>query len=101
MKKQILASILLAATSTGLWANDDFEGTYASGSTTIEWRVGGRLGNEFVSSLCPDKKFRPRSHASHSHSGKDYAIKSDFQFTELKVTGSSKCLPKGTYKRVP
>lgn len=99
MKKQILGSIVLAAASTGTLANDDFEGTYASGNTKIEWRVGGRLGNEFVSSLCPDKKFRPRTHASHSHAGKDYTIKSDFQFTELKVTGASKCLPPGTYKR--
>jgi hypothetical protein len=95
-----LASILLAAGPVGALAEDDFEGTYANGSTRIEWRAGGRLGNEFVSSLCPDKKFRPRSHESHSHAGKDYAIKSDFKYTELKVTGSSKCLPKGTYKRV-
>lgn len=97
---RILVSILVAAGPTGALAENDFEGTYANGNVKIEWRAGGRLGNEFVSSLCPDKKFRPRSHESHSHAGKDYAIKSDFKYNELKVTGSSKCLPKGTYERV-
>lgn len=103
MKRPVLA-ILLCATSFGALAFDDFEGTYASGPVSIEWRAGGRLGNEFVSSLCPDKKFRPRTHASHSKKGKDkgkdYTIESDFQFTKLEVTGASKCLPKGTYQRV-
>lgn len=97
---RVLASILMAAASTSALAEDDFEGTYAKGSTSIEWRAGGRMGNEFVSSLCPDKKFRPRSHESHKHAGKDYAIKSDFKYNELTITGDSKCLPKGTYKRV-
>ncbi|MGJ7509611.1 hypothetical protein [Variovorax sp. GT1P44] len=97
---QFLASIVLATGPVAALAEDDFEGTYVNGNTRIEWRAGGRLGNEFVSSLCPDKKFHPRTHASHSHAGKDYTIKSDFQFNELKVTGASKCLPKGTYTRV-
>lgn len=100
MKKTILAMILCLA-SFGVLAFDDFEGQYTNGQVTIEWRVGGRLGNEFVSSLCPGKKFRPRNQASHSHADKDYAIKSDFEFKRLEVSGTSKCLPKGTYQRVP
>lgn len=99
MKKAILAAILVAASSAAL-AEDDFEGTYASGSTTIEWRAGGRLGTEFISNLCPHKKFRPRTHASASHEGKDYTIKSDDKFTRLDVTGANKCLPRGSYHRV-
>lgn len=100
MKKSVLA-VILCATSFGALAFEDFEGKYVNGDVTIEWRAGGKLGNEFVSSLCPDKKFRPRTHASHSHAGKDYAIKSDFKFAKLDVTGANKCLPKGTYQRVP
>ncbi|MDM0109825.1 hypothetical protein QTH97_33250 [Variovorax sp. J22R24] len=100
MNKSILAVVLCGA-SSGALAFDDFEGKYVNGAVTIEWRAGGRLGNEFVSSLCPDKKFRPRARPSHSHTGKDYAIKSDFEFSRLDVTGANKCLPKGTYQRVP
>lgn len=99
MKRSIVA-IVLCAVSFGAAAFDDFEGKYANGNIAIEWRAGGHLGNEFMSSVCPDQKFRPRTHESHSRAGKDYTIKSDFQFKKLEVTGTNKCLPKGTYQRV-
>jgi hypothetical protein len=100
LKTPLLAAIVLASGwSSSALAFDDFEGTYVNGNTTITWRAGGRSGNEFLSSRCPDKKFRHRTQPGDAHAGKDYTIKSDFGFTKLVVTGSSKCLPRGTYKR--
>jgi hypothetical protein len=100
MKKTLLAALLISAGwSSGALAFDDFEGSYVSGDTTITWRAGGHSGNEFLSSRCPDKKFRHRTKPGDAHTGKDYTVTSDFGFTKLVVTGSSKCLPRGTYKR--
>jgi hypothetical protein len=99
--KKLLLAVALCATSFGALAFNDFEGGYTDGKVTIQWRAGGKLGNEFESSLCPGNKFRPRVHASHTHKGKDYTIESDFQFAKLDVSGSNKCLPKGTYQRIP
>lgn len=99
-KKLLLAVMVIASGwSSSALAFDDFEGTYLNGDTTITWRAGGRSGNEFLSSRCPDKKFRHRTEPGDAHKGKDYTVQSDFGFTKLVVTGSSKCLPKGTYKR--
>jgi hypothetical protein len=99
--KQYALALILCVTCLSALAFDDFEGRYTNGPVTIEWQAGGRLGNEFVSSLCPSKKFRPRVHADHSRKGKDYAIKSDFSFSKLDITGANKCLPEGSYKRIP
>ena len=100
LKTPLLAAMVLASGwSSSALAFDDFEGTYVSGDTTITWRAGGRSGNEFLSSRCPDKKFRHRTQPGDAHAGKDYTVKSDFGFTKLVVTGSSQCLPRGTYKR--
>ena len=99
-KVPLLAALILAsAWSPGALAFDDFEGSYVNGDTTITWRVGGRSGNEFLSSRCPGKKFRHRTQPGDAHKGKDYTVQSDFGFTKLVVTGSSKCLPRGTYQR--
>ncbi|WP_286531126.1 hypothetical protein [Variovorax sp. J31P179] len=99
-KMPILAAMVLA----GGWSScavafDDFEGTYVNGSTTITWRAGGHSGNEFLSSRCPGKKFSHRTQPGDAHKGKDYTVRSDFGFTKLVVTGSSPCLPRGTYRR--
>jgi hypothetical protein len=96
----LLAVLILAGGwSSRALAFDDFEGVYVSGDIKITWRVGGRSGTEFLSSLCPDKKFRHRTQPGDAHAGKDYTIKSDFGFTKLVVSGSNHCLPQGTYKR--
>lgn len=100
LNKPLLAALLLASGwSSSAFAFDDFEGTYQNGDITITWRAGGRSGNEFLSSLCPDRKFRHRTQPGSTHKGKDYAVTSDFGFTKLVVSGSSKCLPPGTYQR--
>ncbi|MDM0027410.1 hypothetical protein [Variovorax saccharolyticus] len=99
-KAPLLAALILAsAWSPSALAFDDFEGSYVNGDTTITWRAGGRSGNEFLSSRCPGKKFRHRTQPGDAHKGKDYTVQSDFGFTKLVVTGSSKCLPRGTYQR--
>jgi hypothetical protein len=91
--------VLAGGWSSSALAFDDFEGVYASGDIKITWRAGGRSGNEFLSSRCPDRKFRHRTQPGDAHAGKDYTIKSDFGFTKLVVSGSNHCLPQGTYKR--
>ncbi|RZL87384.1 MAG: hypothetical protein EOP82_26720 [Variovorax sp.] len=101
MNKATLAAIFIASMSQAAFAREDFEGTYTNGPVSIEWRVGGRAGTEFLSSLCEGKKFRPRTSPGSAKRGDDYAIKSDFKFTELQVVGTNKCLPQGTYKRAP
>jgi hypothetical protein len=96
----LLAVLILAGGwSSSALAFDDFEGVYASDGTRITWRVGGHSGTEFLSSLCPGKKFRHRTQPGDAHAGKDYTIKSDFGFNKLVVSGSNHCLPAGTYKR--
>lgn len=100
LKKPLLAAMVLASGwSSSALAFDDFEGTYVSGDTTITWRAGGRSGNEFLSSRCPGRKFRHRTQPGDAHSGMDYTVKSDFEFKKLVITGTNKCLPRGTYER--
>ena len=95
-----LIAVLVIA---GAWSSsarvDDFEGTYVNGDITLTWRAGGHSGNEFLSSRCPGRKFRHRTQPGDAHNGKDYTVRSDFGFTKLVVTGSSPCLPRGTYRR--
>jgi hypothetical protein len=95
----ILAAVILASVSQLAMARQDFEGTYTNGQVSIEWRVGGRQGTEFLSNLCEGNKFAPRTSPGSAKHGHDYAIKSDFKFTKLEVAGTNRCLPKGTYTR--
>ncbi|MGJ7552641.1 hypothetical protein ACSFBI_01480 [Variovorax sp. RB3P1] len=101
MKTTVILAVLLA-TSCAAFADEPWEGAYSNGAITITRSVGDRGGDEFESSKCAGKLFRPRLDPKTDvlvGEGKAYTISTDAKYTRLTVQGANSCMPKGDYKK--
>lgn len=89
--KPLLAQLILLCAASSAGADEPWEGRYTDGKVTLTRSVGDRGGDEFESSKCAGKTFRPRlDPKTDAIVGKDkaYTIATDAQYTRLIVQGA-------------
>jgi len=106
MKKSILIALLSSLTAALAHSEDGDYGTYYNGKTKVKifYDMGGRGGDEFSSSICPKKIFKP-AYVSDSFwmedaakNQKSYAI--SIAPAKMTIESDEKCLPDGQYKKI-
>ncbi|WP_445346766.1 hypothetical protein [Acinetobacter bohemicus] len=104
MKIQTL--ILLLPFSLLTFAHGEEYGTYYNGNTKVKifYDMGGRGGDEFSSSICPKKVFKPQYVSDlfwlqeTKKNQKTYAI--SINPARMTIESNEKCLPEGNYKKI-
>lgn len=104
--KYLILGLILASVSSA-WANQDEPyGTYYNEKMKLKifYEMGGRGGDEFSSSRCPKKIFRPEYVADlfwiQKPTAKNKAYAISVHPMHMEIESEERCLPEGRYKKI-
>lgn len=106
MKKKILCISCLLISGLSVASIDDGYGTYYNEKTKVKifYEIGGRGGDEFSSSVCPNKIFKPQyiDELYWVQEAKKNQTPYSILINPVRMTldSAERCLPDGNYKKI-